>query len=48
MAGGLRLPTQALHRIHHRIRLGQEGIAHSLHPGRVLPQSGQRCREGHQ
>ncbi len=48
VAGGLGLATQALDGVHHRIRLGQEGIADPLYPDRVLSQRRQYQREGNQ
>ncbi len=48
VAGGLGLATQALDGVHHRIRLGQEGIADPLYPDRVLSQRRQYQWEGNQ
>ncbi|MNF89195.1 hypothetical protein D3C84_717100 [compost metagenome] len=48
VAGGLGFAAQPLDGIHHVIRLGEEGVPHALHPGRVLAKGGEHLREGHQ
>ena len=40
--------AQALHGIHHVIRLGEEGITQALHPDRILAQSDQHLGKRHQ
>ncbi|MNZ69298.1 hypothetical protein D3C78_875920 [compost metagenome] len=48
VTGVLGLSAQALHRIHHRVGLGEKRIADSLHPGRVLTEGVQHLRKRHQ
>ncbi|MCY1426690.1 hypothetical protein D9M71_425150 [compost metagenome] len=48
VTGGLGLAPQTLHRVHHVVGLGEEGITHALYPGRVLAKGGEHLRESHQ
>ncbi|MNF76612.1 hypothetical protein D3C84_587290 [compost metagenome] len=48
VARGLGFSPQALYRVHDRVGLGEEGIADSLYPDRVLAKGGQHLWKSHQ